>query len=355
MPNNNDIPEIDLTNLNINASPEVIASIAEAMNATAPEPQMRMTDIPVYDVRGMGWENISVPVENNLRNALHTARLDWRVVMQPVHVQGAEVPGRFATTRSDLPIGRNVLEIVGSKYKIVQNDDALAFVQNIIEAQDIPFRLARAGALNGGRTIFILAETAGIEIAGEKIKPYVIFSNSHDGTSSVQAALTSIRVSCSNTLALALKLAARKWSVMHTKSADDKIKAAMESMNFIQQYLTNYPMEVEDMMSTRVTETQFANIANTLYPVPVASNSNATSVRNAQNVRDTFENVYAERPDLQQHQGTAWGVYNAVTFMESHAAPKRTTPRFEENRFIRNAMNGNRMVRAQRVIELATA
>ena len=183
----------------------------------------------------------------------------------------------------------------------------------------------------------------------------MIFSNSHDGTSSVQAALTSIRVSCSNTLALALRMAARKWSVMHTKSADDKIKAAMESMNFIQQYLTNYPIVVEEMMNTRISETQFAEIADTLYPIPIASNSNATSVRNAQNVHDTFENVYRQRPDLQQHQGTAWGVYNAVTFMESHAAPKRTTPRFEENRFIRNAMNGNRMVHAQHVIELATA
>ena len=353
MPNNNDIPEIDLTNLNINAPPDVIASIADAMNATAPEPQSTMSDIPVYDVRGMGWENISVPVENHLRTALHTSNLDWKVMLRTVQVDGATVPGRFATTRSDLPVGHNVLEIVGSKYKIVQNEDALAFVQNIIEAETVPFTLERAGALNGGRTVFILARTTGIEIAGEKIKPYVIFSNSHDGTSSVQVALTTIRVSCKNTLALALKTAARKWSVMHTKSADDKIKAAMESMNFIQKYLTVYPAVVEEMMDHRISEIQFAEIANTLYPVPVTTSTNATSVRNAENVRATFENVYNERPDLQQHIGTAWGVYNAVTFMESHAAPKRTTPRFEENRFIRNAMNGNRMVRAQQVIMTA--
>lgn len=349
MPEQN--PEIDLTNLNLNAPIEALANLAAMQDMIMSEPQPTIYNpSPIFDVRGRGWDRISTPVPNQLHAALAMAGLDWTVAMRPVFVDDAVVPKRFATVRSDLSPGQNVLEIVGSKYHIVQNIDALSFVQTIIESNEIGFQLERAGSLNGGRTVFILAKTEGLTIAGEAIQPYVVFSNSHDGTSSVQAALTTIRVCCENTLALALKTAPRVWSIMHMKSAEDKIKAALESMNFIGEYLTAYPSMVESMTRRRIDEAHFADIANTLYPVPEPSASNDVAIRNASEDRAIFERVYYDTPDLQQHIGTAWGVYNAFADMESHTAPRRTTPRFEENRFIRNTIVGNRFVRAQNVI-----
>ena len=221
-------------------------------------------------------------------------------------------------------------------------------VQNIIDAGEI--NLETAGTLDGGRSVFLLARTDGLTVAGEKLQPYIIFSNSHDGSGKVKAALTTIRVVCKNTLSLALKTAPRVWAVTHTKSAIDHMKAATDSMNFVGNYLTAYPSHVEHLMETQISAAQFADITARLYPVPVATKSNATSVRNATEDRDIFERVYNDTPDLRAWHGTAWGVLGAVTDVISHREPQRTTTTFEQNRFARNAIGGQATALAQEVI-----
>ena len=44
-------------------------------------------------------------------------------------------------------------------------------------------------------------------ISGERISPYLLFSNTHDGSGAIKVALTPIRVVCNNTLNLALSTA----------------------------------------------------------------------------------------------------------------------------------------------------
>lgn len=303
---------------------------------------------PVFDVRDLGWERISTPVENNVERALTTAHLNWTVLPRPVTVDGCVVPGRFANVRSDLPPGSNVLEIVGSKYQIIQNKDGLYFVQNIIDNGLVT--LENAGTFDEGRSVFLLAKTEGLHIGGEHIAPYIVFSNSHDGSGKVKAALTTMRVICKNTLALALKTAPRVWAITHTKSAIDHMKAASQSMNFIGNYLTAYPAYVEHLMETEVTDAQFADITKRLYPVPEANGHNATSVRNAQDERAIFEAVYNETPDLRRWHGTVYGVVGAYTDVISHRTPRRTTQTFEENRFATNMVSGRDTERAQGII-----
>lgn len=343
---------IDLTNVNLNISHEMLEQISEQIQETPHQPHTRY-DIPTFDVRDLGWENISTVVPNNVDAALKTANLDWNVLPRPVYVDGEPVTGRFANVRSDLPPGSNVLEIVGSKYKIVQNREALSFVQDIIDTGEI--KLENAGSFNGGRTIFLLAKTEGLTVAGDKIQPYVIFSNSHDGTSSVQVALTTIRVVCQNTLSLALHSAPRKWSLTHTESITERMKAAAESMNFIGNYLTQFPVEIENMKSRYVSNQAFERITNTLFPIPAQHKTNTRLVTNAKIANQMFRDIYNNTADIQPHIDTALGVYNAYTDYMSHVKPKRTSRRFEENRFIRNAIIGRGMERAQHIIMTTAA
>lgn len=342
MPNNT-IPELNLNEL-IPEHIQILGAGLQMETQTMPE----VGRSPVFDVRNLGWENISTPVINNVDQALIDAKLNWTVLPRPVFVDGVPVAGRVANVRSDLPPGQNVLDIVGSKYTIIQNRAALQFVQNIIESGAV--RLENAGMFNGGKSIFLLASTAGLSINGERIAPYVIFTNSHDGSGKVKAALTTIRVSCRNTLALALRTAPRVWAVTHTKSAVDHMKAASESMNFIGKYLAEYPSYVEHLMETSVSEPRFAEIANRLFPVPVATGRNNTAVTNAKAERAIFEQVYNDTPDLRAWHGTAWGVLGAYTDYASHSEPGRVTRGFEQNRFARNAINGIDTQRAQAVI-----
>jgi len=303
---------------------------------------------PVFDVRGLGWDTLGVSVHGQkVSQALANAGLDWRVIPRPILVDGCEVEGRVANVRSDLPPGSNVLEIVGSKYKIIQNSDALAFVEDVIGNGDVV--LERAGAFNGGKTVYLQASTKGLKVGGEQIDPYILFSNSHDGSSAVRVALTAVRVVCKNTLALALRTAPRVWSVMHTKNAEGSMKAARESMNFIGEYLTEMPEIIERMQDITISEKQFVKITNTLFPVPVLSEKNKTAHKNAKYVQNVFERAYEDTPDNKRWVGTAWGVYNAYTDYTSHIQPIRESLTFEENRFART-IQGRHIENAQRVI-----
>lgn len=349
---------IDLTednsedNAQIANNASLVASTARTIRGIAPAQPITHTGgsggSPVFDVRDYGWESISTPVkEQNVIKALRGANLNWSVLPRPITVDGEIVKGRFANVRSDLPPGQNVLEIVGSKYKIVQNRDALEFVQDVIGTGEVV--LERAGTFNGGKTVFLQGSTQGLTVGGDKIAPYVIFSNSHDGTSCVQVALTAIRVVCKNTLALALKTAPRIWSVQHTKSAESRMKAARNAGNFIGNYLTELPAFIERLQDTPVNGTQFATIAERLFPIPAATPTNRTAVSNAASQRAIFDIVYNETKDLKQFKETAWGVYNAYTDMISHSTPMRASERFAENRFARN-LGGRDHERAQGII-----
>ena len=63
-------------------------------------------------------------------------------------------------------------------------------------------------------------------ISGERISPYLLFSNTHDGSGAIKVALTPIRVVCNNTLNLALRTAERSWSMIHTGDIKSKMKEA---------------------------------------------------------------------------------------------------------------------------------
>lgn len=51
---------------------------------------------------------------------------------------------------------------------------------------------------------------------GDWIDSYLVFFKSHNGSGSIKVALTPIRVTCQNTLNLALRKASRIWSTKHT-------------------------------------------------------------------------------------------------------------------------------------------
>jgi phage/plasmid-like protein (TIGR03299 family) len=307
---------------------------------------------PVFDVRDYGWENISLPVPNNVEQALSAANLDWLVQRRPVHVDGEIVPMRWANVRSDLPKGKNVLEIVKSKYQIVQNHEAYAFVQDVLNMGTV--RLERAGSFNGGRTVFLLASTEGLKVHNDTLLPYLLFANSHDGSAAVKVCLTTIRVRCKNTLALALASAPRIWSVMHTKSATGRMKAAQESMNFIGQYLTVYPIFVERMMETPISEAGFAKITERLFPIPAETKSNGLIVARRTEAREQFELIYEETPDLDDIRGTAWGVYNAYSDWVSHRPAVRNTDKYEANRMYDNFVGRNLEYAQGVILEAAT-
>ncbi len=156
---------------------------------------------------GLGTRLAAPPTS---REAIEAARLDWTVAKAPLYVVGGtrlhELPDRFAVLRED-QIGHpdcHVFGIAGRGYAPLQNRHAFDFFDPLVQEGHASY--VTAGALGKGERVWIQARLTGdLEIAsGDRVKRFLLLSNSHDGTSSVQVKLTPVRVVCNNTLILAL-------------------------------------------------------------------------------------------------------------------------------------------------------
>jgi len=131
---------------------------------------------------------------------------------------------KYVTYRKDtgLPLG-----IVGTRYEVVQNQDAFLFFDSITEAGAAMYETA--GALGNGERIFISAKMPDfIRIAGtdDNTEVFVLLTSSHDGSGSVVAAITPIRVCCQNTLNAALYGTKNKISIRHTANVKQNLANA---------------------------------------------------------------------------------------------------------------------------------
>lgn len=102
--------------------------------------------------------------------------------------------------------GRNFALKVPSKYRIIQYQDGLRWLENytdesLIEIQD--WLLLDSGAILAVNSL-IPDEVLTIQGEADKITPYMIFTLSHDGTTPRAVFFSSFRAICKNTLMMAL-------------------------------------------------------------------------------------------------------------------------------------------------------
>lgn len=165
----------------------------------------------MFYVRQAPWHGLGVRVEAapSSEEALRLSGLDWQVVQQPIMTTGdIPIPGYKANLRDT---DHQVLGVVTDRYRVVQNAEAFAFTDALL-GEGVKYETA--GSLQNGRKIWLLAKLPDkYIIEGDQVEPYLVFSNSHDGSGSIKVAMTPVRVVCQNTLNLALASAKRVWSM----------------------------------------------------------------------------------------------------------------------------------------------
>ena len=185
----------------------------------------------MFSVREKPWHGIGTIVQDapGSKDAIQLAGLDWLISQKDVYTDsGVQIPGYKANIRST---DQSVLGVVSDRYQIVQNEDAFAFTDGLL-GEGVTYETA--GSLQGGRRTFILARLPErFIIAGDEIMPYFVIMNSHDGSCSVKAAMTPVRVVCQNTLNLALKTAKRTWTARHTSNIMDRIDDARTTLRVL--------------------------------------------------------------------------------------------------------------------------
>lgn len=282
------------------------------------------------------WHGLGTMVEEapDSREALIAAGLDWDVVQRPVFTQdGVKVPGYFANVRQQ---DGSILGVVTSRYKVVQNRDAFGFTDALLGDG---VRYETAGSLMGGRKTWIPAKLpTRYIIQGEQILPYLVFSNTHDGSGAIKIAMTPIRVVCNNTLNLALDTADRSWSIHHTGDIAAKLEDARETLFMAEDYMNELGKGFEDLSQKRLTDAAVDEFIKEL--LPIADDASETTEKNILRLRKDVATRYFDAPDLQGLRKNGYRFINAVSDFATHAAPIRRTRNYQENLF-NKTMEGN--------------
>ncbi len=251
-------------------------------------------------------------------DAIRAAHLDWTVEMQPIQTKsGVEIADQFATVRNDC---NAVLGVVGGRYKIVQNREAFDFLDSLL--QDGVMKYESAGALRGGRIVWLLARLPSIdEIApGDNSQRYILFSTSHDGSAAIHAIPTSVRVVCANTLRIAT---ADDVGFRHTGNVQEKLEFARKYLSQFDEKFSLYRDKARILAERRYTPAQAEEYINTLFPAVAESDSkrgHAIRENKVELVRANFRNGRQRLPAI---AGSFWALFNAVTESVDHP-PKST-------------------------------
>ena len=310
-----------------------MAALVETMYSTREKPR-----------HGLGVVVKEAPTSEE---ALRLAGLDWNVVQEAIYTPFREKIEGFKANVRDTD--RKVLGVVSDRYKVVQNVEAFSFTDELLGHG---VRYETAGSLSGGRRVWLLARLPReYIIAGERISPYLVFSNTHDGSGSVKVAVTPVRVVCNNTLNLALETAQRSFSMVHTGNISDKITEARDTLFKAESYMDRLGAEFEQLHQQKVTDAEVQKYIELL--IPLESNATRTQEKNVNRLREDLAMRYYDAPDLQKVGKNAYRFINAVSDFATHAEPLRRTANYSENLFSRT-VDGNPLIdRAYQLVKSA--
>ncbi len=293
----------------------------------------------MFYTREKPWHGLGTKVEEapTSTDALRLAGLDWQVLQEPIYTEtGKSISGYKANVRDS---DRKVLGVVTDRYKIIQNQEAFAFTDSLLGEG---VRYETAGALQEGKKVWLLARLPReYIISGERISPYLVFSNTHDGSGAVKVALTPIRVVCNNTLNLALNTASRSWSMIHTGNIKNKVWEAKNTLFMAEEYMEKLGKEFENLRKQKLSDQQVKEYIELL--LPMEKNATAVQSKNILKLRNDMISRYYDAPDLKDVGNNAYRFINAVSDFATHSQPLRRTANYNENLFMRT-MDGNPMI-----------
>lgn len=318
-----------------------------------------------YSLKELPWHGLGTIVEEakTPSEILEIANMDYRVELAPLYA--SFIPNGAVTCEKDLITGEykgyyrsgnetipysikkkgeliktnyatyrtdtlDVLGVVGNRYEPVQNYVAIDFIFNVLSNQDIihpkDIIIETAGVLGKGERIFVTAKLPDFIIAKDLINNYILFTTTHDGSGSITACFTDIRVVCNNTLNMALNSCTNKMTFKHTRNVNKRLNEGSNLMRNAIIYKNTLVETLEPLSKIEVKEKDaiefiqdlFLNEEQVNYIKSKGSFFNITNgdeliaTKTLNKMKDAI--TYIERGAGQDYNyGTALWLYNGIT------------------------------------------
>lgn len=270
--------------------------------------------------REVAWHSLGTVFDHEVTSATEMLELanlaNWNVRLEQIQIPEGyttAITPSYNVVRDHPSDGHpDILGVVGDRYKVVQNEDLFSFGDGILDGA----RWETAGSIKNGSVVFgslaldreIVIDEQGV---GDKVNTYLLVSTSHDGSASVQASTTPVRVVCQNTLNVALKNVKQSYKIRHTQTVDGRIAAAREALGLAHTYLDEFELEAKALYETEVSDAMWNKILLAAYPKPDEDSSKAGKTRWSNKI-DELNAIYVGETN-NTISGTAWGAYNALT------------------------------------------
>ena len=293
----------------------------------------------MFYTRVAPWHGLGVCVENAVSSeeALKVSGLDWNVVQQSVMTEESIPVPRYKVNIRDTD--NKILGVVSDRYKVVQNAEAFAFTDALL-GEGVTYETA--GSLQDGKKIWLLARLPEkYTIGGEQIEPYLVFSNSHDGSGAIKVAMTPVRVVCQNTLNLALSSAKRIWSTAHIGEISEKMYEARNTLLLAEKYMGDLGNEFARLSGIKLTDSKVMEYIEML--LPMDEHPSAARRKNIERIREDLKIRYFEAPDLEHVGKNAYRFMCAVSDFATHAKPLRETSNYRES-MMSKTIEGNPLI-----------
>ena len=272
----------------------------------------------------------------NTTSMLDSAKLsNWNIqleeIQNPTNYRSHK-SSYYVTRTNPFDNGTDILGVVGEKYKVVQNESLFEFGDNLLDGGA---SWESAGSIKNGTVVFgslvIPKEfTLDADGANDKTKTYLLVHTSHDGSVSVQASITPVRVVCQNTLNLALGSVKQSFKLRHTATVEGKIQVAREALGLTFRYMDDFEKEAKALFETAVTDLEFNKIITAIYPKPDELNKQGLTVWSSK--IDLINDLYFDSPTNANIKGTAWGVFNTLTERLDYFRGERKTKNGAQNK-----------------------
>jgi len=269
------------------------------------------------------WHGLGVQLDNpaTAAEAIAAAGLDWDVIQKDVYTRDTlggfrAIPNKKAIVREDTD---EVFAVMGSGYTPTQNRDAAGpMMDGVIALGEAVYETA--GSLFNGRRIFLLAKLPN-EITINKddvVQPYILLSNSHDGTTALRMQLTPIRVVCWNTLSAALRGTSKGFYAKHTRNILSRAAEARDILGLADAYYQMFARQADQMLNTRLTVIEVQDYLQKVYQFKADKTYSDQDHRVVAAYETTLDLLAHPTNTLGGMAGTAWAAWNAVTYYVDH-------------------------------------
>lgn len=289
---------------------------------------------------GLGFR---VPAGSSVKAMLKAAKLNWTVERREMMFEARAdedletVPGFAALVRNS---DNKVLDVVGSAYRPVQNEEAFSFFKEFVESGGAT--METAGSLRGGKYVWGLASlNQSFTLRNnDKINGYLLVGSPHEQGRSLIIKFTTIRVVCNNTLTLALRKGGREWRMSHRLEFNDaSMAAAKEALGIAHDQMGEFEKNARKLQKLKVTDKDAIGLFTGLFD---PSSDEAPALDDALPRVRILMDVYKNAPGADS--GNGFGVLNAVTYWADHIASRSADKRLSNAWLGRTAVKKEQML-----------